>query len=398
MTMDHVLPQSEARRIFMWHWGKEGAGAKFTMALGSALSNANQRQLHISAADKSDLARDLQADGTYPFSPVSIFTGDKQKLSGQLSAALALLKLPRIGFDFKRALDQFQPDLTLCSFQSIWDLAALPVLQRSKQPFVLFLHDAEPHPGDRYPFRAKVLEWQIAASDALIVMSDHVALAARTLYDYPSDRIFKIPHGRFDFNSAENRARVFPAARPFRLLFLGRIAAYKGLPLLIESFRALTSSSREFTLTIAGSGDLGPVQSEIDELPNIKVINEWLSDETIAHCLAEADAVVLPYIEASQSGVAAAAFSAGLPVIATPVGGLQEQISHNETGLVARDISVPALTDALLHLAQNPELYETLSQGALHHAATALDWTQIGITLGGALDQVMALPRRRASI
>ena len=398
MTMDHVLPQSEARRIFMWHWGKEGAGAKFTMALGSALSDLDGRRLHMSAAEKSDLALDLERDGSFPFTPVSIFSGDKQKLSGQLSAALALLKLPRIGFDFKRALDQFQPDLTLCSFQSIWDLAALPVLHRSKKPFVLFLHDAEPHPGDRYPFRTKVLEWQIAASDALVVMSDHVAEAARTLYDYPSDRIFKIPHGRFDFNGVESRARVFSAARPFRLLFLGRIAAYKGLPLLLESYRALTSSSREFSLTIAGSGDLGPVQSKIDDLHNIKIINEWLSDETIAQCLAQADAVVLPYIEASQSGVAAAAFSAGLPVIATPVGGLQEQISHNETGLIAADISAPALTETIHRLANNPALYEALSQGALHHAATALDWKKIGVTLGGALDQVMALPRRRASV
>jgi len=57
----------------MWHWGKEGAGAKFTMALGSALSALKDRQLLMSAADKSDLALDLQRDGSFPFSPVSIF-------------------------------------------------------------------------------------------------------------------------------------------------------------------------------------------------------------------------------------------------------------------------------------------------------------------------------------
>jgi len=398
MTMVHNIAPRVANRIFIWHWGKEGAGAKFTMALGSALSALNGRQLHMSAADKSDLALDLQHDGSFPFTPVSIFSGDKQKLSGQISAALALLKLPRIGFDFKKALDEFRPDLALCSFQSIWDLAALPVLKQSSKPFVLFLHDAEPHPGDRYPLRAKAMEWQVNTSDALIVMSDHVTETAHSLYHYPRERIFKIPHGRFDFSGAENHARAFPEARPFRLLFLGRITAYKGLPLLLNAYRTLMTSQRAFTLTIAGSGDLGEARDMIECLPNIELKNEWLSDEMIARCLENADAVVLPYIEASQSGIAATAFSAGLPVIATPVGGLTEQIEDGVTGLIAKHVSADALSDSMLEMATTPALYESLSRAALHHAATTLDWKTIGATLGGALDHIVTLPRRHASI
>ncbi|MEN9753802.1 MAG: hypothetical protein RLZ07_184, partial [Pseudomonadota bacterium] len=385
MNEFYKFQRPEAQRIFMWHWGKEGAGAKFTMALGSALSGLEGRALHMSAAEKSDLALDLQREGSFAFTPVSIFSGDKQKLSGQISATLALLKLPRIGFDFKKALDQFQPDLALCSFQSIWDLAALPVLKRSSKPFVLFLHDAEPHPGDRYPLRAKAMEWQVNTSDALIVMSDHVAEAAHSLYRYPRERIFKIPHGRFDFIGTEYHVRIFSETRPFRLLFLGRITEYKGLPLLLEAYRALMTSPRAFTLTIAGSGDLGMARGMMENLPNIELINEWLSDEEITHYLKNADAVVLPYIEASQSGVAAAAFSAGLPVIATPIGGLKEQIEDGVTGLIAKEVSADALADSLYELATTPALYEALSNGALTHASTALDWKNIGVTLASAL-------------
>ncbi|NBU14548.1 MAG: glycosyltransferase, partial [Alphaproteobacteria bacterium] len=363
-------------------------GAKFTMALGSALSGLDGRALHLSAADHSDLALDLARSGSHPYTPVSIFTGDKQTLSGRISAACALLKLPRIGFDFKNALDQFKPDLALCSFQSIWDLAALPVLKHSACPFVLCLHDAEPHPGDRYPLRAKAMAWQVNTSDALIVMSDHV--------HYPKERIFKIPHGRFDFSDAENDARFFPEARPFRLLFLGRITEYKGLPLLLEAYRTLLASQRAFTLTIAGSGDLGAAHAMIEHLPNIELVNEWLSDDEIAHYLKNADAVVLPYIEASQSGVAAAAFSAGLPVIATPIGGLKEQIAHGVTGLIAKEVSANAFADTLLELATTPALYEALSHGALTHASTTLDWKNIGITLASALDNIMKMPKRQA--
>ena len=396
MNKFYKLQKPEARRIFMWHWGKEGAGAKFTMALGAALSGLDGRALHMSAADHSDLALDLARSGSHAYTPVSIFTGDKQTLSGKLSAACALLKLPRIGFDFKNALDQFKPDLAICSFQSIWDLATLPVLKHSARPFVLCLHDAEPHPGDRYPLRAKAMEWQVNTSDALIVMSDHVADAAHSLYHYPRERIFKIPHGRFDFTGVENHARIFPEARPFRLLFLGRITEYKGLPLLLEAYRTLLASQRTFSLTIAGSGDLGAARGLIERLPNIELINEWLSDDEIAQCLQNADAIVLPYIEASQSGVAAAAFSAGLPVIATPIGGLTEQIAHGVTGLIAKEVSANALADTLFELATTPALYESLSRGALSHASTTLDWKNIGITLGNTLDHIMRMPKRRA--
>jgi len=57
------------------------------------------------------------------------------------------------------------------------------------------------------------------------------------------------------------------------------------------------------------------------------VENRWVPEAELADLLAWSDALVLPYREASQSGVAAAALAAGRPVIATRVGGLREQLS-----------------------------------------------------------------------
>lgn len=391
--LDYFSPE-KAQRVLLWHWGKEGAGAKFTMALGSALANHN-RAVHVSAARESDLARDLHDQTEITSTSVSIFNGDKTKISGKLSAALALLKLPRLGFDFKSIRDEFQPDLHLCSFQSIWDLAALPILKNSRQPYILCLHDAIPHPGDDYPFRSTALRMQIEATDGLIVLSDHVADAVQDHYQYPKERIYKIPHGRFDFAKDKIEPRSFPDGRPFHLLFLGRFAAYKGLPLLLDAFDRLRTSSTSFKLTIAGSGDLGPLAARIDQTPDIDLIHEWLSDETIANCLQAADAVVLPYQEASQSGIAATAFAAGLPVIATPVGGLTEQIEDHYTGLIATAVTASALAETILELSTSKTLYENLSRGALHHAKTALNWTHIGATLCDALDCLIAFPKRR---
>lgn len=80
--------------------------------------------------------------------------------------------------------------------------------------------------------------------------------------------------------------------------------------------------------------------------------------------------MVLPYVEASQSGVVEAAFAAALPSVVTPVGGLAEQIENGVTGLVAGAVDATALADAIERLVTDPELYEACSAGA-HRAATS---------------------------
>jgi glycosyltransferase involved in cell wall biosynthesis len=60
----------------------------------------------------------------------------------------------------------------------------------------------------------------------------------------------------------------------------------------------------------------------------VTVENRWVPEAEIGALLAWSDALILPYREASQSGVAAAAMAAGRPVIATRVGGLREQLSR----------------------------------------------------------------------
>jgi glycosyltransferase involved in cell wall biosynthesis len=76
----------------------------------------------------------------------------------------------------------------------------------------------------------------------------------------------------------------------------------------------------------------------------------------VAGITARFDAVVLPNVEASQSGVAATSLGHGVPVIATPAGGVAEQITHGDSGLVANSISAEAMrrflvdTDLRWHL------------------------------------------------
>jgi hypothetical protein len=68
-----------------------------------------------------------------------------------------------------------------------------------------------------------------------------------------------------------------------------------------------------------------------------------MPDQEAARLMHNATIVVLPYISASQSGVAALALAFGRPIIASAVGGLNEMVIHGKTGLLVPPGNVAAL-------------------------------------------------------
>jgi glycosyltransferase involved in cell wall biosynthesis len=373
----------------MWHWGRAGAGARFTFSLASGVGYAGEFDVAVSSASRSDLTALTSSDDTLVRYSVTTFEGDKSTWQGKVAAGLGLLGLPKISRDFDHSIIHFKPDLLVCAFQSIWDFAALPVISKNKLPFVLVLHDAEPHPGDSYPMRHRVLSWEVNKADALIVLSNHVAHEAHRLYGFPREHIHIIPHGAFEFGEPTRSARSLKTSAPVNLLFFGRIVEYKGLGLLLSAYRLLKIAGIPVRLSIVGSGDLRPYRLALGALDDITIDNRWIDEAAIASALRDADILVLPYIEASQSGVAAAAQTAGLPIVATPVGGLIEQVKHGVTGLVSDEVSAAALAASLTRLISDPSLYNSCSSESLAHARDDLDWTTIGQRVGLIFDEVL---------
>jgi glycosyltransferase involved in cell wall biosynthesis len=189
-----------------------------------------------------------------------------------------------------------------------------------------------------------------------------------------ADRLWIIPHPAFAFGPAARGPRAFPEpGKPVRLVFFGRIKAYKGLDLLLDAVSRL-QTERPVSLTIAGQGSLVPYAGALAALKSVRVINDWIAEGDVAGILDAADLLVAPYIEASQSGVIPSAYGLGLPVVATPVGGLAEQIHPGETGLLAAAPTAAALADAIRQMMGDTALYARCSAGALAEARGALSW------------------------
>ena len=136
--------------------------------------------------------------------------------------------------------------------------------------------------------------------------------------------------------------------------------AYKGLPLLLDAIELLRSDGCNIELGIAGAGELGALAPRLRAI-GAEVDNRWIPDHEVGQILNRYHVVACPHLEASQSGVAAAAFGHCMPVIATPIGGLPEQVVDQVTGLLAARVSSLAFAESVRQLAETPGLYDQIS-------------------------------------
>jgi D-inositol-3-phosphate glycosyltransferase len=129
------------------------------------------------------------------------------------------------------------------------------------------------------------------------------------------------------------------------MLCFGQIAPYKGLEYLVDAFSELAKRDESYRLIIAGKVKPGQRKywSEIhSQIATSEVQNqiieriEHIPDEEVELYFKAADVLIVPYVHIFQSGVPFLAYSFGLPVIATDVGSLRQDIVEGRTGFVCR--------------------------------------------------------------
>jgi glycosyltransferase involved in cell wall biosynthesis len=343
-------------RILLWYWGRRGGGAQFTLGLASELAGRPGIGLSLSLSAQGELVDGFRALGA-PIDMVQTYRG----LGG---FATGLLRVPGLA---RRLVDQARgADLVISGMTHTWTPLVAPALAKAGIRFVPVVHDAAPHPGDPALAWGWRLRRELGAARAAVALSDAVAgTLARVAPGLPVVRM-ALP-------ALLQGAAVLPRSRGagFRLLFFGRLRAYKGLDLLRDAFRAFRATHPGATLRVVGEGDAESCAPGLSALPGVTVESRWVAEDSIAALLAEADAVVLPYREASQSGIAPQALAMGVPVVATPVGGLLEQVRDGQGGVVAAAVTAAAFADALARLAE-PGALERL--GAEARAAGGPDW------------------------
>ena len=124
----------------------------------------------------------------------------------------------------------------------------------------------------------------------------------------------------------------------------------------LDAVELLRRNGHRVEFGVYGEGNPGSSRARLEAMDGT-VVNRWIRTEEVAPVFARYHAIVASHTEASQSGVVAAALGAGLPVVATPVGGLAEQVADGVTGTVAASSAAADIAAAILRLMLNPQLY-----------------------------------------
>lgn len=328
-------------RLALIYLGRRGAGAPISYELATHLSHhaqvlgvLSEYVENLSLWRNTDL--ELITTPTYRSLPAAIWSWINQ------------LKIKKLA-DQIRA---WRPDALIFPMFYTWN----PFLQQHLPdvPSIVAVHDPIPHPG-LVEYAYKMLEdISIRRAERCVVFSHELApeLEHRGV---DLDHVEYIPLGELSYYQRylSNTSRKKEDTPP-KLLFFGRITAYKGLDILLRACKQLRERYT-FELLVVGEGDIRPYRYLLNDFSDIKVINHWVGEEDIAVLFNQASIILLPYTAGSQSGVLPIAASFALPVVATRVGGIPEQINHEKTGLLVQPGSVSDLVDAIQRLLENPQ-------------------------------------------
>jgi glycosyltransferase involved in cell wall biosynthesis len=296
-------------------------------------------------------------------------------LSGGSPAAF-YLSLP---VHVARELRAFRPDAVIA--QSPYEAAAAlagRMLARSKARIVLEVHGDWATATRLYgsPLR-RLLE---PASRAVARAAVRRADAVRTVSPFTSSLVRALgvePTATFTtYYDASPFAGfpLLPLPPEPRALFVGVLERYKNVHGLAEAWRLAAPRVPSATLHLIGRGrEHAVAEALVRDFPGRVIWNEQVSSEEVAAALDAATVLVLPSFSEGLPRVAMEAFARGRAVVGARAGGIPDIVEDGRSGLLVPPGDAVALADALVRVMSDPQLAQTLADGA---AAERERWLQ----------------------
>lgn len=244
--------------------------------------------------------------------------------------------------------------------------------------------------------------WHVHNADAVGRVGHALSLLALRVCDVtlvPSGEAAQLPvAGRSRVRELPNAVAVSDSpASPVagRLVSVGRWHPSKGLDVLIEAVQLLSEAGYDVELVVVGSAVPGEepyaerLTSLAAQVPGVRLAGPMSRP-------AELVVTAAVYVQPSRSepfGLAALeASAAGVPVVASAVGGLTSVVVDRETGLLVEPDDVEALTGALRQLLDDPSCARSMGERGRHRARTEFSFPQFADRLRTAYG--IALGRR----
>ncbi len=225
---------------------------------------------------------------------------------------------------------------------------------------------------EKWAFAKTLTRYALKRADYLVSMSKTVNDSIfQIIPEYSHNRVISLFHPNYEIERVpdDQIKECFSSLnlpKKKTILFFGYIKKYKGLDILIKSFKKVISQIDDIQLLIAGEvyGNDSLYTDLIKENgleSHIAFHNHFIKKEDVAKYFAVADVVVQPYRSATQSGISLLAFSYYKPVISTNTGGLTEIIQSNKNGILVPVENENALADAIIDFYQKYNIHSMIN-------------------------------------
>lgn len=301
--------------------------------------------------------------------PAFLFPGKTQYDSSNLSFAAKVSTTldslnPGTWLAALNTIRKFQPEQVIFTWWSPVTAFCYSALARMCRVFktgklIFYCHNVYPH--EHHVAGELLSRLTLGTADLFLTNSGENKKLLESLF--PGVPVIKAFHPLYDIfpksGISQTEARKKLALKGNVLLFFGYIREYKGLAVLI---RAMTHVLKKMDCTLVVAGEFYEAKAKYTRLIAAeglegKIIfhDRYIPNEEVEPYFIATDALVLPYTNASQSGIVQLAYHFNKPVISTCVGGLAEVIKHGQTGYLVPADDPQALANAILEFYNNKE-------------------------------------------
>lgn len=162
-------------------------------------------------------------------------------------------------------------------------------------------------------------------------------------YGQPAEKLDYLPFPIMDIRPLVAQSMQDGAGNPrTRFLFIGHVRPEKGVNTLVRAWRRAQVVGIDAELVIAGQVPRGVVIADVKTTHGLTLDNHYIDEADYVRYIADADAVILPYIQGTNSGVLSNAVSLSKPVIVSDIP------MFVESGLVPTDAYFPVGDEAVL--------------------------------------------------
>jgi glycosyltransferase involved in cell wall biosynthesis len=249
---------------------------------------------------------------------------------------------------------------------------------------VATFHGAEVALAKRKGHYQPVLRRLTRNLDAAVANSTSTAATVRELTGVEATIIpFGPPRGAVNLNRAPEETETAAEDELPVVLAVGRMIERKGFPVLVRAAKKLRDRAR---VVIVGGGEYEPVvrrEIERNRVEDVVELAGRLSNEELSDLYGRCAVFCLPAIVDSRGEteglgvVLIEAMSHGKPVVASRLGGIVDAVEDGKNGLLVPPDDPGILADALLRVAEDRELAESLGEAGRERAKKLFSWESI---------------------